>query len=141
MRGLTDLLGVAREVVGGLAGARVSGGDLSVPAVVGLEDGELVALGVLDLDVELAVLAVVGRADALPGLRNKVGVQQRDGGQVRRELARDCTSRATGAGKGEANDGNLMARRGVGEGINENRRGRGKASHEGENGELHRELF
>lgn len=53
----------------------------------------------------------------------------------------DCISRVIGVGKGEVNDGNFMVRWGVGEGINENWRGCGKVSYEGENGEFYCELF
>ena len=111
---------IAREVVGSLAGTGVALGDLGVAAVVGLEDGELPARGNLKLDVELAVLAVVGCRDALAGLGHEAGVQERDGGQVRRELARDGAGRAAGAGEGNAGDRDLVARGGVGKAVDDN---------------------
>lgn len=132
------LLRVTREVVGGLAGTGVALGDVGVAAVVGLEDGELPAGGVLELDVELAVLALVGRWLAGARLGNEAGVEQGDGGQVRRELARHGVGRAARAGKGNAGDLDLVAGGGSSEilarnhGLDLGGEGSGQAGEEGE---------
>lgn len=57
---------MAREVVGTLLGTVDTGIELSKAAVVGGEDGVLEATRILQVDVELAVLAVLGDGDVLP---------------------------------------------------------------------------
>jgi hypothetical protein len=131
-QGAPCLLGVTREVVGGLAGTGFALADLGVAAVVGLEDGELPAGGVLKLDVELAVLALVGC------LGNEAVVEQGDGGQVRRELARDGAGPAARASIGNARDLDLVAGGSSSEilarnhGLDLGREGSGQAGKEGE---------
>lgn len=100
---------VTREVVGGLAGTKASLGNESKPAVVGLEDGELPSLGVLDLDIQLAVLTELGGGNAGAGLGDEAVEEDSDGGKVRRELSRDSSSRAARAGEGDGPDLDLMA--------------------------------
>ena len=127
----THLRGITGEVIGRLAGAGVALGDLGVAAVVGLEDGELPARGNLKLDVELAVLAVVGRRDALASLSHEAGVQERDGSQVRRELAGHGAGRAAGASEGNAGDRDLVARGGIGKAVDDDGARGGKAGEKG----------
>lgn len=106
-----DLLGVAREVVGRLAGARDATGDLRIAAIVGLEDGELPALREAKLDVELAVLAELGGGDARARLSDEAVVQEGDCRQVAGELAGDAARGAAGACKGKSLDRYLVTGR------------------------------
>lgn len=132
------LLGVTREVVGGLAGTGVAPGDVGVAAVVGLEDRELPAGGVLELDVELAVLARVGRGLTSARLSDEFSVEQGDGGQVSRELAGDGVGLAARAGIGNAGDLDLVAGGGGSEilarnhGLDLGGEGSGQAGEDGE---------
>lgn len=132
------LLGVTREVVGGLAGTGVALGDAGVAAVVGLEDGKLPAGGVLELHVELAVLARGGRGLVVARLGDELGVEQGDGSQVGRELARDGLGLAARAGIGNAGDLDLVAGGGGSEilarnhGLDLGGEGSGQAGEEGE---------
>jgi hypothetical protein len=124
----TYLLRIAREVVGGLAGAGVALGDLGVAAVVGLENAELPARGVLQLDVELAVPAVAGGRDTDTSLGHEAVVQQSHGGQVARQLAGNGAGRAARAGKGNGLDLDLVARGTSGR----QRRGEGRGGEDSE---------
>ena len=132
------LLGVTGKVVGGLAGTGVALGDAGVAAVVGLEDRELPARGVPELDVELAVLALAGGRETGARLGDKLGVEEGDGGQVGRQLAGDGVGRAARAGIGNAGDLDLMAGGAGSEilarshGLDLGGEGGGKASKEGE---------
>jgi hypothetical protein len=63
-RSQTYLSLLPREVVCGLEGAGDTLLDGSVATVVGGQDGVLEASGVLDVDVELAVLALLSESDA-----------------------------------------------------------------------------
>lgn len=58
------LSSLSREVVGGLLFASNTGIECSVSTVVGGEDGVLEAAGVLEVQVELAVLAALGDGNA-----------------------------------------------------------------------------
>ena len=129
----TDLHRIPRKVIRRLARARVPLGQLRVAAVVGLEDGELVALRVPQLHVELAVLAVLGPREVLAGLRDERAVQERDGRQVGRQLARDGAGRAAGPGERDALDGHLVAGRAAG-GCLAGRHGEGEREGGGEGG-------
>ena len=60
----TYLSSLTREVVGGLEGAGDALLDGRVTTVVGRQDGVLEAARVLEVDVELAVLALLCHADA-----------------------------------------------------------------------------
>lgn len=94
--------------------------------------------GVLELDVELAVLARVGRGLVVARLGDKLGVEQGDGSQVGRELARDGVGLAARAGIGNAGDLDLVAGGGGSEilarnhGLDLGGEGSGQAGEEGE---------
>jgi hypothetical protein len=63
---VTYLFSLTREVVGGLQGTSDALLDGRVAAVVGRQDGVLEASGVLNVDVELAVLALLGNGNTGP---------------------------------------------------------------------------
>ena len=106
----TYLLGLSGEVVGCLASTGCALWNIGVATVISLDNRELPALGVLELHVKLAVLSVFSRRDALACLSHEAIVQQSDGGQVARELPGNGAGRAASASKGDAVNGNLMAR-------------------------------
>jgi hypothetical protein len=61
--GMTYLLALAREIVRGFLNPRDTGSKLSVATVVGREDGVLEAGRVVDVEVELAILAILSHGD------------------------------------------------------------------------------
>lgn len=101
------LLGHAGEVVVGLEGAADALLEGSISTVIGAEDGVLEATGVLDVDVQLAVLALVGDGNVGADGGN-VGVEDdSDDGPVLGDLAADSSLGATGSAIAETADGDL----------------------------------
>jgi hypothetical protein len=78
-------------------------------AVVGAEDGELPALGILQLQVEVAVLATILGRDATSGLRDEFIVQEGDGRAVVRDLVSDGAAGAAAAAVADAPDLDFVA--------------------------------
>lgn len=93
-----NLSRVARKVVSSLDDALVAVLQESIPAVVGLEDAKLPALGEFHLHVELAVLARLGGRDARPRLRDEAVVEDRYGLGVGRDGAGYASRVAAGSG-------------------------------------------
>jgi hypothetical protein len=100
-----DLSRVAREVIRGLDDALVAVLQESIPAVVGLEDAKLPALGEFHLHVELTVLARLGGRDARPRLRDEAVVEDRDGLGVGRDGASYASRVTAGSGVRDSLDG------------------------------------
>ena len=111
---VTYLSGLAREIISGLASTRGVSGEVSISTIISLEDGKLPSRRIGELNIKLAVLAVVVRSDAGAGLSDKAVIQQGDGGQVGRELASYRAGRAATASESNAFDGNFMTRRASG---------------------------
>lgn len=104
----THLSLLAREVVGGLERALDTLLDGSITAVVGAENGVLEATWVPDVDVELAVLAGVGKRNAGAEGGN-VGIEdESDGGLVTRDLSAHGSLRATSSTIGDTTDLDLL---------------------------------
>ncbi len=132
----TCLLRAAREVVIRIHRARVALRQGSMAAVVGLDHRELPALREVELDVELAVLAVVLGLDVLPGLRDELVVDERQRRQVARQLAVDRAGRAARATVGKPFDLDVVTVGGVA--LGQRGGGCGCAKEKGEDvGELH----
>src|SRR5690242_10861891 len=103
------LVRVTRKVVNCLARACGALRDSCVAAIVGLEDGKLPALRVVELDVDLAVFAVFLGSDTLARLRDEVVVDEGQRRQICREHVRDRAGWAARARISEASDLNLVS--------------------------------
>lgn len=79
-------------------------GEAGVAAVVGLEDGKLPALRVVELDVGLTGLAILCRLDALARLRGECIVQNGQRRPIGGQRARNGAARAARAPVGEASN-------------------------------------
>lgn len=102
------LLLLAGEVVGGLQSASHTLLDRSVAAVIGGEDRVLEASRVQKLNVELAVLALLGDGNTGADGGN-VGVEdQGHDGAVIRDLGTDSALRASSSTIGDTLDGDLL---------------------------------
>lgn len=106
--GAAYLSSLAREVVGGLESARNALLDGSVTAVVGGQDGVLEASGVLQVNVELAVLALLRDGDARAGGRDVRVEDEGDNGAVRRDLGAHGALGTSGSSIADALDGDLQ---------------------------------
>jgi len=98
------LISLSREVVGALQGTSNTLLDAGVTTVIGRQDGVLEATRVQDVDVELAVLALLGDSDAGADGGN-VGVE--DEGQdapVRRDLGANGALGAASSSIGDTAD-------------------------------------
>jgi hypothetical protein len=105
--GKADLSSLTREVVGGLEGAGDALLDGRVAAVVGGQDRVLEASGVLDINVELAVLALLGDGDAGAD-GGDVGVEDEGhDGAVTRDLGAHGALRASGSTIADTSDQDL----------------------------------
>lgn len=87
---------VTREVVGGLEGTGDAGLDGGITTVVGGQDGVLEASWVLNIDVELAVLALLGNGNAGADRRNVRVEDQGDDATVIGELGSHGSLGASG---------------------------------------------
>jgi len=102
------LSGLAREVVGGLESARDALLDGGVTAVVGGQDRVLEASGVLEVNVELAVLALLGDGDARAGGCDVRVEDEGDNGAVRRDLGAHGALRTSSSSIADTLDGDLQ---------------------------------
>lgn len=99
---------LAGEVVGRLERAADTLLQRGVATVVGTEDGVLEAAGVLDVDVQLAVLAGLGDGDTGAD-GGDIGVEDEgDDGPVRGDLGADTALGAASSTIGHAADGDLV---------------------------------
>lgn len=96
--------GVLAEVVGAIKGSSNTLVELSVAVVCAVDDRELEAAGVLEVQVQLAVLGLLSRADT----RSNVGLElvkaESDDSLVGRDAGRHSSLRATIAGEAGADD-------------------------------------
>jgi hypothetical protein len=100
---------LTREVVGRLEGTGDTLLDGRVTAVVGGQDGVLEASGVQKLDVELAVLALLGDGDAGAD-GSDVGVEDEgDDGTVARDLGAHGSLRTSSSSIADTLDGDLQS--------------------------------
>ena len=103
----TYLLLRTGEVVGRLEGTGDTLLDGGITTVVGAEDRVLEPTGVLDVHVDLAVLAVLDGLD-IGTNRGNVGIEdERHDGAVRRDLVAHGALRASRSTIGDTADGNL----------------------------------
>jgi hypothetical protein len=104
---LTYLVLRPREVVGRFEGTGDTLLDGRIATVVGAQNRVLEAAGVLDVHVDLAILAVLNGLD-IGTNRRSVGVEdERHDGPVRRDLVAHGARRAAGSTIGDTADGNL----------------------------------
>lgn len=107
MYDMTYLVLRTGEVVGRLEGTSDALLNSGVATVVGAEDGVLEATGVLNVHVDLAVLAVLGGLD-IGAEGGDVGIKdERHDGPVGRDLVAHGALRASGSAIGDTADGNL----------------------------------
>lgn len=99
---------MAREVVGGLEGTADAFSEGSISTVVGAENRVLESTGVLDVDIQLAILAGLGGGNA-GAYGGNVGVEDEcDNGPVARDLSTHGTLRATSSTISNTSDGDLL---------------------------------
>ena len=101
------MVGLAREVVGRLERTSDALLDGSISTVVGAEDRVLEATWVLNIDVELAVLALLGKSDTGADGGNVRVEDERDEGLISRKLVAQSALRASSSTVLDAADGNL----------------------------------
>ena len=106
---VTYLFSLTREVVGRLQGTSDARLDRRVAAVVGRQDGVLEASRVLNVDIELAVLALLGNGNTGADGRN-VGVEDEgDDAAVGRDLGAHGSLGASGSAIGNTSDLDLWS--------------------------------
>ena len=103
----TCLISLSREVVGRLEGAGDALLDGSIATVVGAEDGVLEASRVLELDVELAVLALLGDGNGGANGGNVCVEDDSDERLVGGKLGAQGALRTSGSAIGDTANGDL----------------------------------
>lgn len=104
----TNLLGLTREVVDGLLGTRDTLLKVCVSTVIRREDRELESTWVAEIDVELAVLAVLLGIDTRPNLSHiLIKDEGHDLAVVGQNMAHSAI-RASSAAIGDTNNVNLV---------------------------------
>lgn len=101
------LVGLAGEVVGRLEGTSNTTLDRGVTAVVGTKDRVLEASWVPDVDVELAVLALLGDSDARADRGDVLVEDDGDKSLVGAELSAQGALGTSGSSIGDVSDGDL----------------------------------
>jgi hypothetical protein len=99
---MTYLSSLTREVVGGLQGAGDALLNGRVAAVVGRQDRILEASGVLEVDIELAVLALLGDRNAGADGGNVRVEDEGNDAAVTRDLGAHASLRTSGSTIGNA---------------------------------------
>ena len=103
----TYLSSLTREVVGGLEGAGDARLDGRVATVIGRQDRVLEAAGVLEVDVELAILALLGDCDARADGSNVRVEDERYDAAVGRDLRAHSALGASSSSIADTLDGDL----------------------------------
>ena len=101
------MIGLAREVVSRLERTSDALLDGGISTVVGAEDRVLEATGVLNVDVELAVLALLGNSNAWADGSNVRVEDERDESLISRKLVAQSALGASCSAVLDAADGNL----------------------------------
>lgn len=99
---------LSREIVGGLEETSDTLLDGGIATVIGRHDGVLETSGVLEVDIELAVLALLGDRDTRTDGRNVRIENESDNGTVIRDLSAHGTLRAASSAISDASDLDLL---------------------------------